>query len=206
MYICLYIQQDFHEFIQNKHVQWGIIAIQFVLIIAIILIRMYAHNRKIKRIWEQYERGEYAKIVLPATKLKKGYALFPSKANDLMNNQLSLILASSALRLGNDELFRAHIKDVSNPKLKDIAIVWWTIFHLNSNNMPAAEESYRQLLTTEESARKKLYQTFLDAMFAYRKGDCDSAQSMIASVRDQVENPVMKDFVEDIVSEKNHSI
>ena len=194
---------SFEQFIHNQHVQCGILVLQIVLILAILFVRVRVHKKKIKKVFSQYKKGEYDKIISIASQLKNGYALVGTKRSRHIYNQLSLILASSSLRLGNDELFHKHIKDISDVDLEYVALMWLTVFDLDKNDMVSAMKHYEQFLKTQEDDRKIVAKTFLDALFAYKENSRDLAVDLITEIREKVENPVMNDYMKDITNRKS---
>lgn len=200
------VLEVFNHLIQEKYIQCGIIAFEIILIIVIFIVRIYTHRKKIKKVLEQYKNGEYLDIIPRVTQLKNGYSRFPTKANRFLCNQLSLILASSALRIGNNNMFREHIKDVLDPELEYAAVMWITVFDLNNNDIMSAKAHYHQFLQTKENERKIVAKNFLDAFFAYKEGNHELALELIEILRVKAENPVMNDYIEDMISSIKNSI
>lgn len=195
----------FEQFIRNKYVQCAIIIFQVVLFVAIVCIRTGSLNKKIKKVQEQYKNREYKKVISLASELKGKYSVmlrFSGKRTRQIYSQLSLMIASASLRIGYDELFHKHIVDVPDQDFEYVVAMWLTVFDLRENNIESARSHYEQFLHSKKDDRKPIAKTFLDALFAYAEGDRDTAIGMVSAIEQDLINPVMKHYVEDMMRNK----
>lgn len=193
---------SFNQFVQKPNVQWAIIGFQVVLVLAIILIRLYVHNKKIRKTLALYQSGKYEAMIAPATQLKNEFGMVHSQRNKRSYNQLSLMLASSALRIGDDELFHKHIQDVTDEDLEYVVLMWLTVYDLNKNDMESAERHYKQFLNAKEDDKKIISQTFLDALFTHNRNADNLMSDPFAQIGEKVNNPVMRDYLKDMINQE----
>ncbi len=193
------------KIVQNKSFPWIFGCVSLLIVVGIVYIRVWLQNQKLRKIQDLYQNGHYAEMMELAIKLKRSFFSMPSMPyarGSVIYNNLSLLIASAALRTGDEELFQKHIKDVYIEEQKYFVEMWLVVYHLCKKNIDSAKEHYEQFLQTKETDRKPVVKTFLDALLSYTEGNYELAGNLLAIIEKNVENPVMRDFSDDLIHKR----
>ena len=200
------ITTSFMEFcdkiVKNKSLPWIFNCIILLIVVGIVFVRVCLQNRKLRKIQALYQNGHYTEMMEPAIKLKRSFFSMPSMPyarGSVIYNNLSLLIASAALRIGEEDLFQKHIKDIYIEEQKYVVEMWLVVYDLGKQDKESAQEHYKRFLQTKETDRKHVAKTFLDAFMAHAEGNHELAVNLVREIEKDIVNPVMKDFIDEII-------
>ena len=153
---------------------------------------------KSRKLAKHLSDGNYSLVICNGEKLLRAYQKYNARLSFktlvARIEYFNFALAVAYFAVSDDNQFLNHITAMI--KYSDIKEFWLCLFYLQKNEFDIAKKHYDNMAYSTDTYVNR---TFLDAYYAYKKQEGETAKEKMTEVMNQLKHPILKKIAEEIV-------
>jgi len=178
-------------------IQWGVILIEFAIIISIMVIVAFLSVKKYRTIIKYYNSGEIDKALILCRKYIRW------NPEGVLKQSVYMIMAIIFFDKSDDDQFNSSLNNVKNEKMQSTKLYWQTMNFLIKENLVEAKIYFQKFIDSNHNTHKisqyVIFENLLKSIFSFINEENEESKCNLIEAKKNIRNKKVNDYIEHLI-------
>jgi len=178
-------------------IQWGVILIEFAILISIMFMMAYISVKKYRAIIKYYNSGKIDEALI----LCKKYIRWNPEG--ILKQNVYMIMVIIFFDKSDDDQFNAFLNNVKHEKLQSTKLYWQTMSFLIKDNLTEAKIYFQKFIDSNHNTPKisqyVIFENLLKSIFSFINEKNEETKRNLTEAKKNIKNKKVNNYIEQLI-------